>query len=340
MDGPAAWPGGDRGREGRLGRGHGIAEAKLRGARVFFYEAVWNSLMRGDPVSLAENGMLRLSASNAARAGTEVVQRRHTAAGMGVIARTNPMQRHLRDAMAVTRHAAVTGMIYEQAGRMLPGPWTEIFRSLSFVEVSRAATGNRVARGRIMSPSPPMCCGTPAMWRSFPVRSSPACRIGAALSPANRPSRRPSMPLFPGAVTLISTGQDEDRRGLIATAVCPVSDAPPSLLACVNRRTATCAAISGTGRLSVPLLVETPDRIAPAFAGGRQGAARLGAGTWSETAQGSRAWPRPDPKRQRPPPHLRRRTQDAILARADALVHARSRFHRLQAGCVDRTQRP
>ncbi|WP_374298336.1 acyl-CoA dehydrogenase family protein [Paracoccus sp. (in: a-proteobacteria)] len=100
------------------------SEAKLRGARAFFYEAAeaaWDSLLRGDPVSLDENNMLRLSASNAAKVGAEVVQRCYTVAGMGVIAKSNPMQRHLRDAMVVTQHAAVTDMTFENAGRVLVG---------------------------------------------------------------------------------------------------------------------------------------------------------------------------------------------------------------------------
>lgn len=102
----------------------GIAEseAKLRGARAFFYEAAeaaWDSLLRGDPVSLEENNMLRLSASNAAKAGAEVVQKCYTIAGMGVISKANPMQRYLRDAMVVTQHAAVTDMIFEHAGRVM-----------------------------------------------------------------------------------------------------------------------------------------------------------------------------------------------------------------------------
>lgn len=100
------------------------AEADLRGARAFFYEAAeaaWDSLMRGDPVSLDENNLLRLSAAQAAKVGAEVVQRCYTIAGMGVIAARNPMQRHLRDALVVTQHAAVTEMIYENAGRVLAG---------------------------------------------------------------------------------------------------------------------------------------------------------------------------------------------------------------------------
>jgi Acyl-CoA dehydrogenases len=99
-------------------------EAKLRGARAFFYEAAeqaWDSLMRGDPVSPEENNMLRLSATNAAQRGAEVVQRCYTIAGMGVISKHNPMQRHLRDAMVVTQHAAVTEVTIEAAGRVLAG---------------------------------------------------------------------------------------------------------------------------------------------------------------------------------------------------------------------------
>lgn len=99
-------------------------EAKLRGARAFFYEAAeeaWDSLMKGDPVSLEQNSMLRLSATNAALMGAEVVQQAYRIAGMGVISRKNVMQRHMRDAMVVTQHAAVTEAILENAGRVMVG---------------------------------------------------------------------------------------------------------------------------------------------------------------------------------------------------------------------------
>ncbi|MAC77286.1 MAG: acyl-CoA dehydrogenase [Rhodobacteraceae bacterium] len=99
-------------------------EAKLRSARAFFYEAAedaWDSLMKGDPVSLEQNSMLRLSATNAALQGAEVVQQAYRIAGMGVISRKNVMQRHMRDAMVVTQHAAVTEAILENAGRVMVG---------------------------------------------------------------------------------------------------------------------------------------------------------------------------------------------------------------------------
>ncbi|WP_323039765.1 acyl-CoA dehydrogenase family protein [Gemmobacter sp.] len=104
----------------------GIAqcEAKLRSARAFFYEAAeeaWDSLMAGDPVSLEQNTLLRLSATNAAQVGSEVVQLAWRMAGMGVIAKTNPMQRYLRDVMVVTQHVAVTDLTLEQSGQVLLG---------------------------------------------------------------------------------------------------------------------------------------------------------------------------------------------------------------------------
>lgn len=100
------------------------AEADLRGARAFFYEAAedaWESLQKGDAVSLEQNNLLRLSATQAAHVGARVVQDCYRIAGMGVIQKTNPMQRHLRDAMVVTQHAAVTDLIFESAGKVLCG---------------------------------------------------------------------------------------------------------------------------------------------------------------------------------------------------------------------------
>jgi alkylation response protein AidB-like acyl-CoA dehydrogenase len=100
------------------------AEAKLRGARAFFYEAAeeaWDSLMRGDPVSGHQTNMLRLSAIKAAQDGAEVVQDCWRISGMGVINLEGRMQRYLRDAMVVTQHVAVADTVWESGGKMLAG---------------------------------------------------------------------------------------------------------------------------------------------------------------------------------------------------------------------------
>lgn len=100
------------------------AEAMLRGARAFFYEAAeeaWESLMRGDPVSPEQTNMLRLSANKAAQDGAQVVQDCWRISGMGVISLDGRMQRHMRDAMVVTQHAAVADTVWESGGQMLAG---------------------------------------------------------------------------------------------------------------------------------------------------------------------------------------------------------------------------
>lgn len=150
---------------------------------------------------------------------------------------------------------------------------------------------------------------------------------------------RQSMSLFPGAVTLITTGRGDDRRGITATAVCSVSDSPPSLLVCVNRRSETCGTISGTGRFSVQLLDDTSDHIAMAFAGKLKGADKFSIGDWCQTAQGQprlltalaclscRVLTESDSGSHR---IFVGEIEDAHLAPGDALIYARSRFHRLQ----------
>lgn len=99
---------------------------------------------------------------------------------------------------------------------------------------------------------------------------------------------RQTMSLFPGAVTLVTVGQGDGRRGITATAVCSVTDTPPSLLVCVNRATDTCTEITRLERFSIQLLDHTSDEIALAFAGakGLKGAEKFSVGMWEETDQG------------------------------------------------------
>lgn len=95
---------------------------------------------------------------------------------------------------------------------------------------------------------------------------------------------RQAMSLFPGAVTLITTGTGAGRRGMTATAVCSLTDSPPSLLVCVNRASATCDEIARNGRFSVQLLSEADRDLALLFAGsgGVTGADKFHSADWSE----------------------------------------------------------
>lgn len=100
------------------------AEATLRSARAFFYEATdaaWESIMKGDGVSSEQTSMLRLAAAQVAREGASAVQAAYMLAGTAAIYNGHPLQRHLRDAMVVTQHAFLSENMYDGAGSVFLG---------------------------------------------------------------------------------------------------------------------------------------------------------------------------------------------------------------------------
>jgi alkylation response protein AidB-like acyl-CoA dehydrogenase len=100
------------------------AEAQLRSARAFFYDAtdtVWQSILAGNPVTPEQTSLLRLAATQIAREGAEVVQRAYRLGGTMAIYRTHPLQRLLRDAMVVTQHAFLGEGNYDGAGAVFVG---------------------------------------------------------------------------------------------------------------------------------------------------------------------------------------------------------------------------
>ncbi|WP_152223845.1 acyl-CoA dehydrogenase family protein [Pseudomonas sp. SCB32] len=102
----------------------GKAEADLRGARSFFYDAteeVWASILAGNPVTPEQVSLLRLAAVHVSRAGAAAVQRAYGLAGTSAIYLGNPLQRYLRDSMVVTQHAFLSDGMYDGAGAVFLG---------------------------------------------------------------------------------------------------------------------------------------------------------------------------------------------------------------------------
>lgn len=100
------------------------AEASLRSARAFFYEATesaWESILKGDGVSADQTSMLRLAATQAAREGAKAVQSAYLLAGTAAIYDGHPLQRYLRDALVVTQHAFLNESMYDGAGSVFLG---------------------------------------------------------------------------------------------------------------------------------------------------------------------------------------------------------------------------
>ncbi|WP_321939625.1 MULTISPECIES: acyl-CoA dehydrogenase family protein [unclassified Paraburkholderia] len=100
------------------------AEAQLRSARAFFYEStdsVWRSILAGNPVTPDQVSLLRLSATQIAREGADVVHRAYRLGGTMAIYKTHPLQRLLRDAMVVTQHAFLGEGNFDGAGAVFVG---------------------------------------------------------------------------------------------------------------------------------------------------------------------------------------------------------------------------
>lgn len=71
-----------------------------------------------------------------------------------------------------------------------------------------------------------------------------------------------------GAVTVVTTiDRAGERRGLTATAICSLSAEPPSLIACVNRKTWVAQFVPDSGVFAVNVLSHTQEAVARAFAG-------------------------------------------------------------------------
>ena len=93
-----------------------------------------------------------------------------------------------------------------------------------------------------------------------------------------------------GAVALVSVGREIGQRtGLTVTAVCSVSDDPPSLLVCVNRNASAHPRIREEGGFVVNFLGEKHGALALTFSGqdGTAGDARFGFGDWIARSVGA-----------------------------------------------------
>jgi flavin reductase len=102
---------------------------------------------------------------------------------------------------------------------------------------------------------------------------------------------REAMSRLGAAVHVITTAGPAGTAGTTATAVCSVSDAPPTLLMCLNRNSATNSAVLQNAVFCVNTLGEDGAGIADLFAGrtGVQGADRFTSGEWLALATGAPA---------------------------------------------------
>jgi flavin reductase len=100
---------------------------------------------------------------------------------------------------------------------------------------------------------------------------------------------RDAMSRLGAAVHVITTAGAGGKAGATATAVCSVSDAPATLLMCLNRRSQTNPAVVENGVFCVNTLGEAGSDLADIFAGrtGVSGSDRFAIGEWTTLSTGS-----------------------------------------------------
>jgi flavin reductase len=100
---------------------------------------------------------------------------------------------------------------------------------------------------------------------------------------------RDAMARLGAAVNIVTTDGPAGRAGLTASAVCSVTDTPPTLLVCLNRSGKANSVFKANGVLCVNTLASAERDLSDAFAGrgGLEPAARFGLGRWTRLLTGA-----------------------------------------------------
>lgn len=124
-------------------------------------------------------------------------------------------------------------------------------------------------------------------------QSEPAPAVIADAIPAaaedTRVSFRDAMARLGAAVHIVTTDGPGGRAGFAATAVCSVSDNPPTLLICLNRGSSAYAAVSENGVVCVNTLSEAHAELSRLFGGKTPVEERFAGASWTQLPSGSAA---------------------------------------------------
>lgn len=98
---------------------------------------------------------------------------------------------------------------------------------------------------------------------------------------------RNAMARLGAAVHIVTTDGAAGRAGFTASAVCSVTDAPPTLLVCLNRSASVHAAFEANGVLCVNVLAAGQQGLSALFGGKTPMAQRFEQGAWGVLATGA-----------------------------------------------------
>ena len=100
------------------------AEAALRGARAFVFDAVsevWETVCAGDVADRRQRALVRLACSHACQEAIRAVELVHQAAGTSANFEDSPLGKARRDVAVVAQQVMVAPQFIEDAGRVLLG---------------------------------------------------------------------------------------------------------------------------------------------------------------------------------------------------------------------------
>jgi flavin reductase len=107
------------------------------------------------------------------------------------------------------------------------------------------------------------------------------------MSAISQKTYRDAMARLGAAVHVVTTDGPGGRAGFTASAVCSVTDAPPTLLICVNRGSSVHTALRANGVLCVNTLSHAQQGLSVLFGGKTPVAQRFEAATWFVMATGA-----------------------------------------------------
>lgn len=105
--------------------------------------------------------------------------------------------------------------------------------------------------------------------------------------PVSAAAFRQAMSRLPTAVNLVTTDGPGGRAGFTASAVCSVTDDPPTLLVCINRRASAYAVFADNALLCVNVLGAEHEAVSNAFGGKTPMAERFAQAEWTTRATGA-----------------------------------------------------
>lgn len=107
------------------------------------------------------------------------------------------------------------------------------------------------------------------------------------MQPVNADQFKLGMRGLAHAVSIIAAAHAGRRYGMTATAVCSATAEPPTVLVCLNRRSATHGGVSKSRSFCVNVLRAEDSDLSNLFSGSQSGDSRFNSREWSKLATGS-----------------------------------------------------